>query len=195
MQVVSYKQYTMAALCNAHDELFTPCTYYALCNRHATEAPKKQADDDFDLFGEETPEDREAVKKLAASKKAEASGKKKVVVNKSMLVIEVKPADADTDLDDICKRVKSIHMEGVTWGEGMKKVPVAFGLYKLQVQCVILDDVVNTNALVDEIEEIGMTEKDKVKRRQREETNDDEDDEEELSGLVQSAEIVSFNKL
>lgn len=185
----------MAPLCNAHDELSTPCTYYALRCGHTAEEPKKQADDDFDLFGEETAEDKEAVKKLAASKKAEASGKKKVVVNKSMLVIEVKPADADTDLDDICKKVKSIQMEGVTWGEGMKKVPVAFGLYKLQVQCVILDDAVNTNALVDEIEEIGMTEKDKEKRRQREESNDDEDDEEELSGLVQSAEIVSFNKL
>ncbi|EPR63900.1 EF-1 guanine nucleotide exchange domain-containing protein [Toxoplasma gondii TgCatPRC2] len=179
------------------DELATPCTYYTLTWGDAAAAPKKAAvdDDDFDLFGEESAEDKEAVKKLAESKKKEAEKKKKVVINKSMLVIEVKPADADTDLDDVCKKVKSIQMEGVTWGEGMKKVPVAFGLFKLQVQCVILDDVVNTNALVDEIEEIGMTEEEKQKRRQKEEADDEDDDEEDFGGLVQSAEIVSFNKL
>lgn len=64
----------------------------------------------------------------------------------------------------------------------------------VQVQCVVLDDVVNTNALVDEIEEIGMTEEQKERRRQREEGDEDEDDE-DTGGLVQSAEIVSFNKL
>lgn len=41
-----------------------------------------------------------------------------------------------------------------------------------------------------------MTEEDKKKREMRMEQGEDEDeDEEEMSGLVQSAEIVSFNKL
>lgn len=74
------------------------------------------------------------MKKLAESKKKEAGGKKKKeVVNKSSLVIEVKPADADTNLDEVAKLCKQIQIEGVTWGEAVKKVPVAFGLYKLQV--------------------------------------------------------------
>lgn len=115
-------------------------------------------------------------------------------INKSMLVIEVKPATADTNLDEVLKEVKNIHMDGLTWGEGFKKVPVAFGLYKLQVQCVLVDDLVNTNALIDMIEEIGMTEEQKQKRRDHEDEAEEDEDEEE-AGLVQSAEIVSFNKL
>lgn len=82
------------------------------------------------------------MRKLAESKKKESSKKTKQVINKSMLVIEVKPADADTDLDDICKKVKAIEMEGVKWGEGSKKVPVAFGLYKLQVGSHVFGKVV-----------------------------------------------------
>lgn len=155
--------------------------------------PKKEDDDDdIDLFGED---DKDAVKKLAESKKKEVAGKKKKeVINKSSLVIEVKPADADTNLDDITKLCKQITIEGVTWGEAVKKVPVAFGLYKLQLCCTILDDIVNTNEIVDQIEALGMTEEQLVKLAKRQEGEDDEE-EEETYGLVQSAEIVSFNKL
>ena len=63
------------------------------------------------------------------------------------------------------------------------------------MQCVILDDLVNTETVTDRIEEIGMSEKDKKKREARVDQGEDDDDEEEFSGLVQSAEIVSFNKL
>lgn len=86
------------------------------------------------------------MKKLAESKKKEATGKKKEVINKSSLVIEVKPADADTNLDEVAKMCKQIQIEGVTWGEAVKKVPVAFGLYKLQVgwDALVLDAGVNT---------------------------------------------------
>lgn len=191
------------------NELFTLCSYYTLkCGGSAAEQPKKKKeaaaeDEDFDLFGTGDSEaDAKAAQQLAQQKKeaAAAAGKgKKKVINKSMLVIEVKPAAADTNLDEVLQQVKKIHMEGLTWGEGFKKVPVAFGLYKLQVQCVIVDDLVNTNALVDMIEEIGMTEEEKKKREtEREEAegqDEDEEDEDEEMGLVQSAEIVSFNKL
>lgn len=61
---------------------------------------------------------------------------------------------------------------------------------------MILDDLVNTQLITDTIEEIGMTDEDKKKREARvDQGEDDEDDEDEISGLVQSAEIVSFNKL
>lgn len=75
-------------------------------------------------------------------------------------------------------------------------MPVAFGLYKLQLSCVILDDIVNTSDITDQLEALGMTEEQKEKLRKRQECEDDEEDEdEEPEGLVQSAEIVSFNKL
>ncbi|PFH35132.1 EF-1 guanine nucleotide exchange domain-containing protein [Besnoitia besnoiti] len=164
------------------------------------EKPKQEDDDDdIDLFGKSGDDDKEAVKKLAESKKKEAAGKKKKeVINKSSLVIEVKPADAETSLDEISKLCKEIKIEGVTWGEAVKKVPVAFGLYKLQLCCTILDDVVNTNEIVDQIEALGMTPEqlEKLKKRQEgEEEEDEEEEDDETYGLVQSAEIVSFNKL
>ncbi|KAL8447213.1 hypothetical protein Emed_004536 [Eimeria media] len=160
---------------------------------------KKQEDDDIDLFGDD--DDAAEVEKLKAKKKEEAAGKKKKeVINKSSLVIEIKPASAETDLDEIARLAKGIQMEGLTWGEAVKKVPVAFGLYKLQLSCVILDDKVNTNEITDQIEALGMTEEQKEKLRKRQECEEEEDDEEgdedeEADGLVQSAEIVSFNKL
>lgn len=101
----------------------------------------------------------------------------------------------DTDLDEIVRLTKQIKMEGLTWGEAVKKVPVAFGLYKLQLSCIIVDDIVNTSDITEQIESLGMNEqqKEKLKKRQERGDSDEEDDDEE--GLVQSAEIVSFNKL
>ena len=64
-----------------------------------------------------------------------------------------------------------------------------------QVQCVILDDLVDTQEVLDRIEEIGMNEEDKQKREEILQRGEDDQDYEELSGLVQSAQIVSFNKL
>ncbi|KAL8273921.1 hypothetical protein Esti_002244 [Eimeria stiedai] len=174
-------------------ELATPCAYYLSC-KGASPPAAAEPKEDIDLFGDAAEEDKEALKRLAVAKKSEK--KKKEVVNKSMLVIEIKPNSSETSLDEIAAQVRKIHMEGLTWGENVKKVPIAYGLYKLQVQCVIVDDLVNTELITDTIEEIGMTEGDKKKREARMEGGgDEEEEEEEMSGLVQSAEIVSFNKL
>lgn len=60
-------------------------------------------------------------------------------------------------------------MDGLVWGEGIKIVPLAFGVSKLQISCVIDDDKVQ----VDDIQELieGF-----------------EDD-------VQSVDIFAFNKM
>eukprot|EP00922_Rhytidocystis_sp_ex-Travisia-forbesii_P041131 GHVS01061384.1.p2 GENE.GHVS01061384.1~~GHVS01061384.1.p2 ORF type:complete len:243 (+),score=69.39 GHVS01061384.1:101-829(+) len=156
---------------------------------------KAAAEEDFDLFGEDDS-NAAAAKALAAKKKEDAAPKaKKVVVNKSSLVIEVKPNSIDTDLEKVWDLVKNIQIEGVTWGLGHKKVPVAFGLYKLQVSCVILDDLVNTEEIIEQIEALGMDPKVAAEQRRKREEEAEEDEEEETTGLVQSAEIASFNKL
>lgn len=157
---------------------------------------KEEEDEDFDLFGGDAEADKEAAKKLADSKKKESGGKKKKeVIEKSSLVIEIKPADSETDLDHVSRLVKEIAMEGLTWNEAIKKVPVAFGLYKLQMACTIIDALVNTEEVVEQIEALGMDpEKAAALKKKREEEDDDEEEEEEY-GLVQSAEIVSFSKL
>ncbi|CDI85506.1 elongation factor 1-beta, putative [Eimeria praecox] len=105
-------------------------------------------------------DNEEELKKLKEKKKQEQK-KKKEVINKSSLVIEVKPADASSDLEEIARLVKAIKIEGVTWGETVKK-------------------------------------REKLKKRQEtgeEEEEEEDEDEEGPRGLVQSAEIVSFNKL
>ena len=49
----------------------------------------------------------------------------------------------------MAKSIKAIKIDGLTWGEGHQLVPVAFGIKKLLVSCVIVDDKV----LVDDITE------------------------------------------
>ncbi|KAH0484402.1 MAG: uncharacterized protein KVP18_001857 [Porospora cf. gigantea A] len=162
---------------------------------------EEAADDEFDPFASES-EDEAAVEEMKqkaaeiAAKKKEALPKKKVVVGKSSLVIEVRPGTSETDLDDVAVKIKAIKMDGVTWAESApKKVPLAFGLMKLQVGCTIIDDLVETDKICENIEIIGMTVEQAVEyiKRRDEGTLDEVDDEEEQ--VVQCAEIVSFNKL
>ncbi|CDJ38969.1 elongation factor 1, putative [Eimeria tenella] len=183
---------------SAENELYVPCYYYI----HSQKESGKHAtddSDDIDLFGDDAEDSAAALKQLSAAKQQQQQQQRKQkqpVVNKSMLVIEVKPNDAETDLNEIGNEIKQIQIEGLTWGENQKKVPLAFGLYKLQVQCVIVDDLVNTDTVIERIEEIGLSEENKIKKRKLlEENENDSEDEDELHGLVQSAQIVSFNKL
>ncbi|KAG7397979.1 Elongation factor 1-beta [Phytophthora boehmeriae] len=149
----------------------------------ATPAPKKAApapkkveeeddDDDDDLFGDDDDEDDEAAKALAA-KRAEAAKaakkEKKKPVERSQVVLEVKPWEAETNLEELAAKIKAIPVEGLTWGEGHKLVPVAFGIKKLLVQCVIVDDLV----LLDDITEAI----------------------EQFEDYVQSVDVASMNKL
>ncbi|UIZ27348.1 hypothetical protein KXD40_005502 [Peronospora effusa] len=149
-----------------------------LVNKTAA-SPKKTAakkdeeeDDDDDLFGDDDEEDDEATKALAA-KRAEAAKsakkEKKKPVERSQVVIEVKPWEAETDLEELAAKIKALPVEGLTWGEGHKLVPVAFGIKKLLVQCVIIDDMV----LLDDITEAI----------------------ESFEDYVQSVDVASMNKL
>ncbi|GBE60086.1 EF-1 guanine nucleotide exchange domain-containing protein [Babesia ovata] len=164
------------------------------------EAEKKS--DDIDLFGDDDEEEDDAMKKKMEAMKA-SKGKKREAA-KSSLVIHIEPASVDTDLDEVLRLVKNIRIEGVTWGEASAKIPLAYGIQKLQVSCTILDDIVNTNEITDMIEELGLTEAQKEERRLKQEGADDDDDsdygsdddsDDEVVGLVQTANIVSFNKL
>ena len=133
---------------------------------------KKDEEEDDDLFGDDDDEDDEATKALAA-KRAEAAKsakkEKKKPVERSQVVIEVKPWEAETDLEELAAKIKALPVEGLTWGEGHKLVPVAFGIKKLLVQCVIIDDMV----LLDDITEAI----------------------ESFEDYVQSVDVASMNKL
>merc|ERR1711865_1265405 len=157
----------------------------------AAAAPAKAAaaddDDDCDLFGDDDEEEEEAKPKetpqeMAARKKAEAQAKKKKAapVGKSTIVFDVKPACTDgdddddesggiIDLDELVAFVKGIQMEGVVWGEKHQFADIGYGIKKLQVQCTVVDDPVGVNDLREKIE-------------------DNED-------LVQSCDVIAFNKV
>ncbi|KAH0474507.1 MAG: hypothetical protein KVP17_003817 [Porospora cf. gigantea B] len=144
-------------------------------------------DDEFDPFAD----DGEAPAKMTIPEKPVQKAKK-VVVNKSSLVIHIKPMSTDVDLAQVEGFVREIVMEGVTWGESSKRLPVGFGIEKLQMSCTIIDALVETDEILEKIECVGMNAEQAaayIKRR------DAGEDEEEEAQLVQSAEIVSFNKL
>jgi elongation factor 1-beta len=48
--------------------------------------------------------------------------------------------------------VRSIEKDGLVWG-GSKLVPVGYGIRKLQINLVVEDEKVSTDALQDEIQE------------------------------------------
>lgn len=133
---------------------------------------KAEADEDDDsdvnLFGEETEEEKKAAEERAAAVKA--SGKKKES-GKSSILLDVKPWDDETDMQKLEEAVRSVQMEGLTWGAS-KLVPVGYGIKKLQIMMTIVDDLVS----VDKIIEDRLTA-------------------EPINEYVQSCDIVAFNKI
>lgn len=122
-------------------------------------------DDDDDLFGDgdSDEEDILAAKAKAAEAKAKADGKKKKKkkIEKTSVVWEVKPADSETDLDAVEAQIRSISKDGLAWGEEFRKVPVAFGIFKLVISCVVEDEKVSLQEVEDEIdswEDVGSLE-------------------------------------
>eukprot|EP01040_Poterioochromonas_malhamensis_P014172 gene14172-15670_t len=148
----------------------------------ATESKK---DDDLDLFGDddedgETAEERAATKarkermetarRLKEEKDAKEGKKKKAKeVEKSLIVLEVKPWEADTDLEAVWKKIIEFQKEGLSWGANFKLEPVAFGVKKLVMTASIVDALI----LLDDITEWI----------------------ESFEDYVQSVEVASMNKI
>ena len=132
------------------------------------EAKAEGGDDDFDLF--ETTEDDEKVLEEERKRKADelAAKAKASGATRSQIVIDVKPWDDSTPLDKMEKAVRAIEMEGLAWGQS-KLVEVGFGIKKLQIACVVIDDLVSSDDIEDQI--TGITD------------------------YVQSMDIDSWNKL
>lgn len=118
-------------------------------------------DDDDDFFASSDEDDEEAKKAaedLKAKRIAEYNARKAVkddkkgkTIAKSSITFDVKPWDDETDLDEVCKRVKAIEMPGLIWGASQKK-PMAYGIFKLCVTAVVEDDKVSSDDLVELIE-------------------------------------------
>lgn len=114
-------------------------------------------DDDIDLFGDDDDEEAEKAKAERAKKMEEqkkGSGKPGVVA-KSSVALDVKVYDDETDLKEIEKAVRSIEKDGLLWGSS-QLVPVAFGMNKLRIVCVVEDEKVSVDWLTEQIEELEL---------------------------------------
>eukprot|EP00903_Cladosiphon_okamuranus_P010838 g10239.t1 len=119
-------------------------------------APAKSSvdDDDMDdLFGDDdtAPPAKEESRadKMAAAKAAKDAKKK---IDRSQIVFEVKPWDTETDLKELFAKITASEVPGLVWGEAHKLVPVAFGVKKLVLSCVVEDDKVGVEDITDVIE-------------------------------------------
>ncbi|KAK0404423.1 hypothetical protein QR680_017446 [Steinernema hermaphroditum] len=137
--------------------------------------PKKEEaadDDDLDLFGsddEEVDEEKEKLTQQRLAEYAAKKAKKPGPIAKSSVILDVKPWDDETDLEEMEKNVRSIEQDGLVWGGG-KLIPLAYGIKKLQIICVIEDLKVSVDDLIEKI------------------TGD-------FDEYVQSVDIAAFNKI
>jgi elongation factor 1-beta len=135
------------------------------------EAPKKEApkDECDDLFGDDGEDNAAA---LEALKKKKDEGKKKekpAVIAKSIILLEVKVWDPEQNLDELASRIIKVSHDGLVWKTEYKLADVAFGVKKIIVGCVVEDEKVSVDDIIDELQ--GW-----------------EDD-------IQSVDILSFNKI
>mmetsp|Transcript_11420 Transcript_11420/g.13093 ORF Transcript_11420/g.13093 Transcript_11420/m.13093 type:complete len:231 (+) Transcript_11420:92-784(+) len=121
-------------------------------------APAKKEEEEDDMFGDDddlfADDDGEAAAALKAKLTAEAKarGEKKLEKGRSMIVFEVKPYEADQDLEALAQGIKSITHEGIqNWGQEHKLVPVAFGIKKLVISVIVFDMKVGQDDIIDMI--------------------------------------------
>ncbi|GJV99520.1 elongation factor 1-beta-like protein [Tanacetum coccineum] len=107
------------------------------------EAAKEVAaedDDDLDLFGDETEEEKAAAE---ARDQAKASTKKKES-GKSSVLMDVKPWDDETDMKKLEEAVRSVEIEGLLWGA------FGYGIKKMTIMLAIVDDLVSIDDLIED---------------------------------------------
>lgn len=136
--------------------------------------PKPQAkeeDEDVDLFGsdeEEEDEEKARVKEERLKAYADKKKAKPGPIAKSSVILDVKPWDDETNMQDLEKAVRTIERDGLVWGAS-KFVPVGYGIKKLQIMCVVEDEKVSVEELTETIEG--------------------------FDDLIQSVDIAAFNKI
>ncbi|EEQ36925.1 conserved hypothetical protein [Clavispora lusitaniae ATCC 42720] len=122
----------------------------------AAAAAAEEDDDEVDLFGSDDDEVDEEAEKLKQQRLAEYAAKKASKgpkpAAKSIVTLDVKPWDDETDLEELLANVKAIEMDGLTWG-AHQWIPVGFGIKKLQINLVIEDAKVSLDELQANIEE------------------------------------------
>jgi len=119
-------------------------------------AAEEEDDDEVDLFGSDDEEEDAKAAALREERLAEYKKKKEGKVKpaaKSVVTMDVKPWDDETDMKLLEESVRAITKDGLVWG-GSKLVAVGFGIKKLQINLVIEDDKIGLDDLQEEIAEL-----------------------------------------
>lgn len=120
-------------------------------------APEKaeEDDDDVDLFGSDDEEEDAEAARIREERLAEYRKKKEGKVKpaaKSIVTLDVKPWDDETDMAALEAAVRGIEKDGLVWGAS-KLVAVGFGIRKLQINLVVEDEKVSLDELQDQIQD------------------------------------------
>jgi translation elongation factor EF-1beta/outer membrane murein-binding lipoprotein Lpp len=142
----------------------------APAQNNQAKAPAKADEEDVDLFGSDEEEDDEKARVREERLKAYADKKKAKPgpIAKSSVILDVKPWDDETNMQELEKAVRTVQMEGLVWGAS-KLVPVGYGIKKLQIMCVVEDEKVSVDELAEKIQE--------------------------FEDFIQSVDIAAFNKI
>ena len=119
-------------------------------------AAEEEEDEDVDLFGSDDEEEDAEAARIREERLEEYRKKKEGKVKpaaKSVVTMDVKPWDDETDMAALEAGVRGITKDGLVWGAS-KLVPVGYGVRKLQINLVIEDDKVGLDDLQEEIAEI-----------------------------------------
>ncbi|KAF2722775.1 elongation factor 1-beta [Polychaeton citri CBS 116435] len=118
-------------------------------------APENAEDDDIDLFGSDDEEEDAEAARIKEERLKEYEKKKAGKVKpaaKSIVTMEVKPWDDETDMKALEAAVRGIEKDGLVWGASTL-VAVGFGIKKLQINLVVEDDKISLDELQEEIAE------------------------------------------
>ncbi|KAG5877573.1 hypothetical protein JTB14_003725 [Gonioctena quinquepunctata] len=147
---------------------------------HSIQVPKPSAppqteddaDDGVDLFASDSEdEESEAAAKIREERLAAYAAKKSkkpALIAKSNIILDIKPWDDETDMKAMEEQVRKITTDGLLWGAA-KLVPLAYGIHKLQISCVVEDEKVSIDWLTETLQEI--------------------------EDYIQSVDIAAFNKI
>ncbi|KAF2019050.1 elongation factor 1 beta subunit [Aaosphaeria arxii CBS 175.79] len=121
----------------------------------APEAAAEDDDDEVDLFGSDDEEEDAEAERIKAERLAEYNKKKAGKVKpaaKSIVTLDIKPWDDETNMDELTANVLAIEKDGLVWG-AHKLQAVGFGIKKLQINLVVEDEKVSLDELQQQIEE------------------------------------------
>jgi translation elongation factor EF-1beta len=99
------------------------------------------------LFGDDEP-----AKQAPKPKPQPAKPKKEKPAAKSMIIFDVKVYEIETDLVALFEKIKKeIVIDGLVWNNEPKILPIAFGMNKLQIGCVVEDAKVSVDDVYEKI--------------------------------------------